>query len=110
MPCRDCYDDNPGAYYASTIADMKAQISFAESALCQTLEAFITEVGADKAFARINYGAAGISQVDLETWLNDHRIKDAEAKARIKAREEKEALRKEALSKLTYAERQALGI
>lgn len=110
MPCKDYYDDNPGAYYASTIADLREQVSFAESALCQTLEAFITEVGAANAFALINYQEAGIRRADLEIWLNNHRIKDADAKARIRAREEKEALKKEALSKLTYAERQALGI
>lgn len=40
MPCRDYYDDNPHAYFKDVSEPaLKKQISFAESALCQTLVA-----------------------------------------------------------------------
>lgn len=109
MPCRDYYDDDPGVRYPTKLLDLMEQVAFAESALCQTLQAFIKEVGADNALALIDYKEAGIRREDLEVWFNDHLIKDADAKARARDREEKASLKKEALAKLTYAERQALG-
>mgnify|MGYP003340976871 FL=1 len=77
MPCRDYYDDHPNAYYESTSIGLKKQISFAESALCQTLNAFervLKEFGehADELSTDpmdyIDYKQAGITRKELEEW------------------------------------------
>lgn len=113
MPCRDFYDDHPQAYFRDvTEPALKKQISFAESALCATLDAFETTL---KDFRRahddmvnidpldyINYAEAGITHNDLKIWRKNHR--ELDQKHRL---EEK---RKKALAKLTDEEKAILGI
>ena len=42
MPCRDYYDEYPLAYFRDvTEPALKKQISFAESALCQAMDAIV---------------------------------------------------------------------
>jgi arsenate reductase-like glutaredoxin family protein len=117
MPCRDYYDDHPGDYYKDvTEPALKRQISFAESALCETLKTFEKAL---QTFQRefddtivadpldwIDYGEAGITRKELSKWWDEHKRLDA-------AHREQERLKKvraEALRKLTEEEQQALGI
>ena len=115
MPCRDYYDDNPQAYFKDvTEPALKKQISFAESALCQTLAALekcIVEYNEEHGTNRdpmdqIDYSAAGIKRNELINWWNNHKKLDA------KHREEERInkVREYALSKLSYEEKKVLGI
>lgn len=111
MPCRDYYDDHPEAYFKDvTEPALKKQISFAESALCQTLAAFerILKETKDAVPGRlssdpldfINYEEAGITKKQLKFWWLDHKKLDAKHRA--------EELKKTALTKLTKEEVDAL--
>ncbi len=118
MPCRDYYDDHPDQYFKDvTEPALKKQISFAESALCQTLEAFASFLYAAKMHTGdpeltlnpldlINYQEAGIKRTELEKWWKDHKALDA------KHREEErlKKLKKSALAKLSSEEKKALGL
>jgi hypothetical protein len=138
MPCRDYYDDHPQDYYGpqlkskdAEIAKLKKQVSFAESALCQTLAAFekallnVRKDYDDKVFVNpmdyIDYKEAGIARQQLEEWLVRHKELDAkhrasEAEKKRKASEERrkkmetERRKQEALSKLSSEDKKILGI
>jgi hypothetical protein len=67
MPCRDYYDDNPSLFYQSNIDGLRKQVSFAESALCQTLAAFekyVIETSSDIRFV------SNPSALDLINYIN----------------------------------------
>lgn len=118
MPCRDYYDDHPDQYFKDvTEPALKKQVSFAESALCQTLVAFARFLYAAKMHTGdpqltldpldlIDYAEAGIKRADLEAWWKNHQALDK------KHREEERLanVKKAALAKLTAEERRALGI
>lgn len=115
MPCRDYYDDHPEAYFKQvTEPALKKQVSFAESALCQTLAALenmrttLSTVTAvmGSALDYVDYAAAGITRKELEAWWRNHQKLDA------KHREEERVknLKKAALAKLTPEEKDALGL
>jgi predicted DNA binding protein len=114
MPCRDYYDDHPDEYYADTVRDLKKQIAFAESALCQVLAALeIVDQHVETISPKqgewydwINFAAAGITKDELKKWHKKHKALDE----KHRAEEKKAALKKSALSKLTAEERQALGV
>jgi hypothetical protein len=115
MPCRDYYDDHPDQYFKDvTEPALKKQVSFAESALCQTLAAFSValldmqlHVGQSvNPLDHIDYAEAGIKREDLEAWWKNHKMLDE------KHREEErlKKVKKAALAKLTTEERKVLGI
>jgi O-methyltransferase involved in polyketide biosynthesis len=115
MPCRDFYDDHPEAYFKDIKEPaLKKQISFAESALCQTLAALQRAHnglnGQGDIYDRIDFEAAGITKAELVKWHKEHKALDAKHRAAEKAKQNKEALKKAALAKLTAAERNALGV
>lgn len=114
MPCRDYYDDYPQQYFRDvTEPALKRQVSFAESALCQTLAAFdrvlydvINRYGSEIRSANcldfIDYEEAGITRDELERWWKNHKALDEKHR--------KEEARKKALAKLTQTERELLGL
>lgn len=118
MPCRDYYDDHPDQYFKDiTEPALKRQVSFAESALCQTLEAFDQvlfdvanripgELQSVSALDYINYAEAGIDREDLEVWWKNHKAVDKQ----MREAERIAKLRKGALAKLSNEERKALGV
>ena len=121
MPCRDYYDDNTGAYYAKETKWLKVQVSFAESALCATLDALeyvmlshdsVDVVG--PIYDYIDCEEAGIDRDELIKWHTKHKELDtkhrAEEAAKLKKELELEQLRAEGLAKLTKAQRKALGL
>ena len=112
MPCIDYYDKNPSAYYADTLHGLKKQVSFAESALCQTLAAFdaYAYLRQENALDFIKYKDAGITRNQLEKWWAEHKRKDEESKHHEDVRGEKDRLKKQALAKLSSAERKILGV
>ena len=112
MPCRDYYDDHPQQYFKDvTEPALKKQISFAESALCQTLAALESVVMENGNFYDyIDFKAAGIKKADLIKWHKEHKELDAKHRDEENAKKEKAALKKSALAKLTPAEREALGV
>ena len=76
MPCRDFYDEHPAHFNrACDEAANVRKIAFAESALCQALEA-LSKVSEDP-LSLIDYREAGISKVELERWWRQHKIQDA---------------------------------
>lgn len=120
MPCRDHYDDYSEEYYAQTVQGLKAQISFAESALCAAIDVLESEHG-DSWIHKIDCQEAGIHPAELVTWRRIHQELDrkhrAERKkqeaARLRRQQKQEALlaQKRAIAeKLTAEEREALGI
>ena len=117
MPCRDYYDENPSAYYSDTIQGLKDQISFAESALCQTLAAFQRKINEQEFDAikgvtpldHIDFEEAGIKREELDAWWADHKRKDEASRIAEEEKKSKARLRKDALKKLSPAERVALG-
>jgi hypothetical protein len=113
MPCRDFYDDHPEAYIKDIeVPALKKQISFAESALCQTLAA-LENVVMEKPgsfYDYIDFKEAGITKAALVEWHTEHKALDEQHRAEAKAKKEKAALKKSALAKLTPEERNALGV
>ena len=118
MPCRDYYDDHPQAYYADTTRALQEQVSFAESALCQTLAALerAVLVGVDP-LDMIDYKEAGITRAQLEKWWIKHKELDARhraeetAKKKAAAEKKEKARKKKAiLAKLTDEEKAILGV
>jgi len=118
MPCRDFYDDNPGAYYKDTIAGLKKQVSFAESALCAALNALehvdsLVETVAPKQgdfYDWLAFEGAGIKKKELVEWHTHHRILDAKHRAEAEARAREHRIRNQALAKLSAEEQKVLGI
>lgn len=144
MPCRDYYDDHPEEYFGAQLKDkdaeiakLKKQVSFAESALCATLnslEAAVKTVNTlylatsstgieaqQDMYDYIDFKEAGISKQALQNWRERHQELDqkhrAEEAARKKAKmaatmkkRRAEQLRANALEKLTVEERAALGL
>jgi len=113
MACRDFYDDHPERYFTDvTEPALKAQIAFAESALCAALnaleyvdsqvETITPKTGSFLDW--INYKEAGITKAALVSWRKRHaeldkkHREDAIAKAKASG-----------LAKLTADEREALG-
>lgn len=115
MPCRDYYDDHPEQYFKDvTEKQLKKQISFAESALCQVLAALehvdslVETVSPKKGdfYNWINFEEAGITKAQLVKWHKEHKALDQ------KHREEEriKKLKESALAKLTAEEKKALGV
>ena len=120
MPCRDYYDDHPEEYYAQTIQGLKAQISFAESALCAAINVLEAEHG-ENWVNKIDYRDAGIDLAELVKWRRAHQALDrkhralrkrqAAASLRRQQKQEELLAQKRAIAeKLTAEEREALGI
>ncbi len=118
MPCRDYYDDHPGAYYESEVRGLQKQVSFAESALCQVLVALerAVLVGVDP-LDMIDYKEAGITRAELEKWWINHKALDAKHRAEEAAKKkavvekrEKARKKKAILAKLTDEEKAILGV
>lgn len=116
MPCRDYYDDHPELYFKEvTEPALKSQISFAESALCATLNALdrtLTKLGSGDFGPRdiyeiINYDDAGITEAELRKWHKEHKALDLKLR---RAAEKQAALKQSALNKLTAEEKKALGL
>lgn len=118
MPCRDFYDDHPEQYFRDvTEPALKKQVSFAESALCQTLEAFnqflllVARSTEDRSLSTnpldfVNYKEAGITRPALEKWWKNHKALDVKHREAARL----QALKVAALSKLTDEEKKALGV
>lgn len=101
MPCRVFYDDHPEDYFRDvTEPKLKAQISFAESALCGALTA-LTRLGFD-ALDQIAYGDIGIKKSELKMWWEEHK--------KLDEKHRQQELKLSALAKLTDEERKALGL
>jgi len=121
MPCRDYYDDHPDQFFKDhTEPALKKQISFAESALCQTLAAFEKVLASVKhdyddtvdtdVNHYIDFKAAGITMKELNTWWKEHKAIDEKLRAEEAAKKNAKQLRKSALAKLTDEEKLVLGI
>ena len=109
MPCRDYYDDHPGAYYADTIKGLQKQVSFAESALCAALRTIEGDYGIDPADV-IDCKDAGIKTKELSDWFKAHKELDAKHRAQEAEKKRVAELKKSALSKLTAEEKKVLGV
>jgi hypothetical protein len=118
MPCRDYYDDHPGAYYESEVRGLQKQVSFAESALCQVLAALerAVLVGIDP-LDMIDYKEAGITRAELEKWWTNHKALDAKHRAEEAAKKKEAAekrakskKKKELLSKMSAEDKEILGL
>lgn len=59
---------------------------------------------------KVDWEEAGVKRKTVEIWWKKHKKEDEERRAREEAERQKEMLRQTALSKLTFAERIALGI
>ena len=104
MPCRDYYDDHPEAYFGQHLDDknteiekLQKQVSFAESALCATLNTLedavkaldavhgIASNGGDvpsrNMYDYIDFVEAGITRQDLQDWREHHQKLDAQHRA-----------------------------
>lgn len=115
MPCRDFYDDHPGAYFRDvTEPALKKQISFAESALCAALSALehvdsLVEIVSENHgdfYDWLNFKDAGITKAELVKWHKKHKELDATHREL----ERRKVVRAAALAKLTEEERQVLGL
>ena len=109
MPCRDYYDDNPGAYYKDTIEGLRKQVSFAESALCAALRHIESAYHADPV-QYVDCKSAGIKPKELKAWFENHKALDDKHRAEAEEKARVHKLRNEALSKLTAEEKKVLGV
>ncbi len=110
MPCRDYYDDHPDQYFKDvTEPALKKQISFAESALCMVMNAYLDvvfnetalnevskEMLFDQVYDHFDYVSAGIKEEEFIKWHKEHMRLDAEHRA-----EEQRQKLAHALGKLT---------
>jgi len=107
MPCRNYYDDHPQQYFTDiTEPALKKQISFAESALCATLDAF-EKVLQDKTkyYDLIDCEGAGITKKELMSWHTKHKKLDSRHRL-----EEAASKKARALAKLTAEDMEILGV
>lgn len=103
MPCRDYYDDHPQDYYGPKLANkdkeikrLRKQISFAESALCLTLNTFQQFMEGVKydfddriktnPLDVMDIEEAGINRKALEQWWKKHKALDLKHRAEEAAR------------------------
>lgn len=117
MPCRDYYDDHPDQYFKDvTEPALRAQVSFAESALCMVMvhlfEASFTDVAIEttspqalwnKLYDSLDYKSAGIKQEEFIKWHKNHLELD-----RKHREEEERALLQKAIRKLSPDEYAAI--
>lgn len=101
MPCSDGRDRG---YDRET----EEQRRFAESALCAVLT--YCESNNIDILPNIDYKEAGITRTLLTTWWRKHKEIDRLRREREKVLKEQEQLKQTAISKLTFAERMALGL
>ena len=116
MPCRDYYDDHPQAYYSDNIAELKKQVSFAESALClvlNTMEQLLHGIKHDfddkvktNPLDILEFEEAGITRAELDEWWIKHKKLDAEHRELERLTKVREA----ALHKLSDEEKKVLGV
>lgn len=92
MPCRD------GSYPEDTIRDQGARLDKLTRLLCE----------ASRKLEKSD--RAGEMSQELRKWLEAHKIEDARREAQAREIAEASRLRKQALEKLTPAERRALKL
>lgn len=97
MPCYDSRDDDYNR-------ELALRNEFFKAALCGILSA---DSGV---LARVNWTAAGIARRDVEAWFAQHQREDAAKKKRQSDIRRTEAVKQNAILKLTPAELKALGI
>lgn len=111
MPCRDDWDPRP-----ATETRHGMTISHFEAVLCGIFteaEARATRTGYDELsnlLSDVDWKEAGVKRKTVEIWWKKHKEEDAARRAREEAAKRKEELKAVALSKLTEAERIALGL
>lgn len=113
MPCRDDWGDTrivKETRHGMTIADF-------EAAMCGLLTAIekwgndTTPEGRVKMMLdKVDWTEAGVKRKTVEIWWKKHKEEDAARRAYEEAKKRKEELKAHALSKLTEAERIALGL
>ena len=111
MPCRDYYDDHPEQYFRDvTEPALKARIAFAESALCGLITAAnnLTE----DLFDHVDWKNCGVERAELLQWYEAHmeRERKIENERLAKAHQERQAKIAKAKAKLTFEERELLGL
>lgn len=104
MPCRDVWDiPTKETRHGMTIDHF-------EATLCGIFTLFEKEGEIDWWLERVNWKEAGVKRKTVEIWWKKHKEEDAERRAYEEAKKRKEELKAHALSKLTEAERIALGL
>jgi len=110
MPCTD-----GGVPYPEDIREQREQ-RMVKAALCAVLTQLETQHatndqnGCEFVLANINYREAGFKRKELETWWNKHKAEDVARRVREATEAEQLNLRRQGLSKLSQAEREALGL
>jgi hypothetical protein len=114
MPCRD-WDESTRIQVVADHekeARLQREIDFLEAALCGLIRSLpITGFVTRKyPFERVNFKEAGIRRGQLQTWWEQHQIRDNRKVHEEMAEEARKKLRKKALAKLTPRERKLLGV
>jgi hypothetical protein len=107
MPCTD-----GGVHYPPSreeVLDEKAP-----AMLCAIMSAISNgeniPITLDRVLRHVNWKEAGVTRAEFDEWWKLHQRRDAARRAREAADAKAAALRKKAASKLTKAEREALGV
>lgn len=129
MPCRVYDDDEIRHQQATEIADQRQKLKKVEAMLCGILTTLTdtTQFGAgndewfDTFLDRLDYAEMGVTREELLAWWDDHLEKDrrrrerereaaAEQERERQEEQERNRLIEGAKSKLSTAEKKALGI
>ena len=105
MPCRSDGWDTPEKEQRNGL-----DIGQFEATLCGIFTLFEKEGEIDWWLDRVNWKEAGVKRGHVEAWWTRHKKADEDRRKREEAARRKEELKAHALSKLTEAERIALGL
>ena len=108
MPCNDGGDIHPVDAYHT-----RKELEFVEAILCAVLTAIEKRWGSLRdsfLYEYMDFRDAGFTEKQMLHWWDKHKARDAERRKRENEAAQKEKLKKQALAKLTPAERKALGI
>ena len=109
MPCSDGGWSNEVRVSREDIAEH----NMLEASMCgilTVLEDRFKDGSLDELLNMVDWKEAGVKRRSLELWWKAHKKKDEERRAREEAARRKEELKASALSKLTDAEKIALGV
>lgn len=104
MPCRDAVVEDEIRLRASE------ERRLLEASMCAILTVLERDHDLQEILKSVDWNEAGVPRYRLEKWWDEHKEEDRRRRKAEAEKRERERLREEALSKLTPAERSALGL
>lgn len=105
MPCSSDYGPSIHTEYVEKEHDGKMA-----ARLCAVLTTLEARGWLHQTLDNIDYKEAGITRKSLQNWWNEHKQRDVERRLREQEEARRMRVKRNALAKLTDAEKKALGV